>query len=129
MTPVALTAARIEEQLRGLIREGRVDPIADRPGVTALVAELVADDQELAAASDTQPEMSRAVRLLLERRLVEAVSGFGPLQPYLDDPTVEEIWINERLTGGSARWRPAVVGAGCYAWWPGTRRFLRTARS
>jgi pilus assembly protein CpaF len=26
---------------------------------------------------------------------MESVAGFGPLQPYLDDPTVEEIWINE----------------------------------
>jgi pilus assembly protein CpaF len=23
------------------------------------------------------------------------VCGFGPLQPFLDDPTIEEIWINE----------------------------------
>jgi pilus assembly protein CpaF len=27
--------------------------------------------------------------------LVARVSGFGPLQRYLDDPTVEEIWVNE----------------------------------
>ena len=27
--------------------------------------------------------------------MLDAVAGFGPLQPYLDDPTVEEIWINE----------------------------------
>ena len=27
--------------------------------------------------------------------LVARVAGFGPLQPYLDDPAVEEIWINE----------------------------------
>ena len=27
--------------------------------------------------------------------LVARVAGFGPLQRYLDDPTVEEIWINE----------------------------------
>ncbi|WP_246456252.1 hypothetical protein [Nocardioides mesophilus] len=27
--------------------------------------------------------------------LVSRVSGFGPLQKYLDDPTVEEIWIND----------------------------------
>jgi pilus assembly protein CpaF len=26
--------------------------------------------------------------------LVARVSGFGPLQPLLDDPTVEEVWIN-----------------------------------
>jgi pilus assembly protein CpaF len=27
--------------------------------------------------------------------LVARVSGFGALQPYLDDPDVEEIWIND----------------------------------
>jgi pilus assembly protein CpaF len=27
--------------------------------------------------------------------LVARISGFGPLQPFLDDPTVEEIWIND----------------------------------
>ena len=27
--------------------------------------------------------------------MFDAVAGFGPLQKYLDDPTVEEIWINE----------------------------------
>src|SRR5215207_5337624 len=28
------------------------------------------------------------------RDVVAAITGFGPLQPYFDDPTVEEIWIN-----------------------------------
>jgi pilus assembly protein CpaF len=27
--------------------------------------------------------------------VLDEVAGFGPLQPYLDDPSVEEIWINE----------------------------------
>ncbi len=27
--------------------------------------------------------------------LVARVSGFGPLQPFLDDPAVEEVWIND----------------------------------
>ena len=27
--------------------------------------------------------------------LVARVSGFGPLQHFLDDPEVEEIWIND----------------------------------
>ena len=26
--------------------------------------------------------------------LLARVSGFGPLQPFLDDPEVEEVWIN-----------------------------------
>jgi pilus assembly protein CpaF len=29
-----------------------------------------------------------------ERQIVAALTGFGPLQPLLDDPSVEEIWIN-----------------------------------
>ena len=31
----------------------------------------------------------------LTRSLLDSICGFGPLQPYLDDPTIEEIWINE----------------------------------
>ena len=27
--------------------------------------------------------------------MVDALAGFGPLQPFLDDPGIEEIWINE----------------------------------
>ena len=29
------------------------------------------------------------------RAVFDAVAGFGPLQPYRDDPLVEEIWIIE----------------------------------
>ena len=36
------------------------------------------------------------------------MAGFGPLQRHLDDPTVEEVWINVRLTIGShVRRRPS----------------------
>ncbi len=30
----------------------------------------------------------------IARQVVAALIGLGPLQPYLDDPTVEELWIN-----------------------------------
>jgi pilus assembly protein CpaF len=33
--------------------------------------------------------------LLAARVVYDAVAGFGPLQRYLDDPEVEELWINE----------------------------------
>jgi pilus assembly protein CpaF len=29
------------------------------------------------------------------RDVLDRVAGFGPLQRYLDDPEVEEIWVNE----------------------------------
>jgi type IV secretory pathway ATPase VirB11/archaellum biosynthesis ATPase len=35
--------------------------------------------------------------------VLDRVAGFGPLQRYLDDPEIEEIWVNERLAPGSAR--------------------------
>ena len=28
------------------------------------------------------------------RDVVASITGYGPLQPFFDDPTVEEIWIN-----------------------------------
>lgn len=30
-----------------------------------------------------------------ERDVLAAVRGYGPLQPYLDDPEIEELWINQ----------------------------------
>ena len=39
--------------------------------------------------------------------LVARVSGFGALQRYLDDPTVEEVWINDPSRVFVARGRTA----------------------
>jgi pilus assembly protein CpaF len=33
--------------------------------------------------------------LAVARTVHDAVAGLGPLQRFLDDPTVEEIWIND----------------------------------
>jgi pilus assembly protein CpaF len=93
--PDAAAVARVEGQLRVLIWDGKLDPVADRSRVAALAAELVSADQHLSSTPDRPDEMSRSVR-----NLVESVSGFGPLQPYLDDPDVEELWTNERLAHG-----------------------------
>ena len=92
--PAAIAAARLEVQLRGLIRTQRLDLVNDRETVAALVADLVASDDELATASTgIDGELSRTVRMALERRLGETTAHFGPLQPYFDDPTIEEVWI------------------------------------
>jgi pilus assembly protein CpaF len=49
-----------------------------------------------------------------ERRIVAELSGFGPLQPLLDDPEIEEIWINGPTRvfvarGGIAELTPLVL--------------------
>ncbi|HVE62507.1 MAG TPA: ATPase, T2SS/T4P/T4SS family, partial [Mycobacteriales bacterium] len=36
-----------------------------------------------------------ADRVRAAREVYDSVAGFGPLQRYLDDPTIEEVWINE----------------------------------
>ena len=52
------------------------------------------------SATTTNAASSGAVRPVEDpdgavEELVARVAGFGPLQQYLDDPTVEEVWINE----------------------------------
>ncbi len=82
----------LEEDVRELIRLRRLDPARDDVAIRQLIKEAVAEYDERAlldgAAPLPDPEDAG-------RRVLESVAGFGPLQPYLDDPTVEEIWINE----------------------------------
>ena len=84
-------AALLEHEVRELVRRRALDPVRDRPGLERLVAEASADYTERAtrgvvpALADPQGT---------ERAVVDALGGLGPLQRYLDDPEVEEIWIN-----------------------------------
>ena len=87
----------VELEVRELVRRRGLDPIEDRLAVRRLVDEVVADYDERALTSALAPltDSRQAAR-----SVYDAVAGFGPLQRHLDDPTVEEIWINERLTAG-----------------------------
>jgi pilus assembly protein CpaF len=60
--------------------------------VRALIDEAVADYLDRATTSQLPPLGDRAS---VSRAILDAIAGFGPLQPFLDDPAVEEIWINE----------------------------------
>jgi len=61
------------------VREGDLDPLLAPAAVAALIDELADPDAG-------GPALAEAVKA--------TVIGYGPLQPYFDDPTVEEIWIN-----------------------------------
>ncbi|MGB8652283.1 MAG: hypothetical protein WCD35_16680 [Mycobacteriales bacterium] len=82
----------VEHEVRELVRRRGLDPVADRAAVRRLVEEVVADYDERALGSALPPltDPRQAAR-----SVYDAVAGFGPLQRHLDDPTVEEIWINE----------------------------------
>lgn len=86
------TSTTLEAEVRDAIRRDGVDPVADRARVTALVARAIDDYEERAIAAGLPPLEDVD---LTAKRIVDEVAGFGPLQPYFDDPMVEEIWINE----------------------------------
>ncbi len=69
----------------------RVDPARDRAAVDQLVRDVVADYETRSALGAVAPLADPAAA---GRAVVDAVAGLGPLQPYLDDPEIEEIWIN-----------------------------------
>ncbi|MDN4472866.1 CpaF family protein [Demequina zhanjiangensis] len=87
----AEAVAQLESEVRAQIRSRGVDPLRDREGVRALVDEALAAWEERAlqgvVPSVEDPEWAT-------RAVLANVAGLGPLQQYLDDPEVEEIWIN-----------------------------------
>lgn len=87
LAPAALVAERVRERLRA----ERNDPTRD-PETAAQIARAEVrrhNDFALARGLATVDDESACVREVLA-----AVAGYGPLQAYLDDPTVEELWIN-----------------------------------
>ena len=84
--------AIVTDEVRELIRRRGVDPTRDPTGVRRLVEEAVGDYDERTLTLPLPPltDVGAAVKLVLDE-----VAGFGPLQAYLDDPDVEEVWINE----------------------------------
>jgi len=82
----------VADEVRELIRRRGLDPTHDPAGVRRLVEDAVADYDERSLTGTLPPlaDTGGTVKLVLDE-----VAGFGPLQAYLDDPSVEEVWINE----------------------------------
>ncbi len=82
----------VEAEVRELVRRRGLDPIEDRAAVRRLVDEVIADYDERTLTSTLAPLPDSRIAA---RAVYDAVAGFGPLQRHLDDPSVEEIWVNE----------------------------------
>jgi pilus assembly protein CpaF len=83
---------QLDAHVREVVRREGVDPQRDA-GLVRRIAESVVrahDERSLTGAVSPVPDPDAVVVELVAR-----VSGFGPLQPFLDDPTVEEVWIND----------------------------------
>ncbi|MCL2541157.1 MAG: Flp pilus assembly complex ATPase component TadA [Nocardioidaceae bacterium] len=83
--------AALDEALRSAVRRGGLDPQREVGAVRSLAHRLVHEHDERSLTGAVAP-VADPEGLVSE--LVARVAGFGPLQPYLDDPTVEELWIN-----------------------------------
>ena len=84
--------ALVRDEVRALVRSRGLDPAADPDAVRSVVDEVVrqyADRALVDATLPTAPEPGHVARTVFE-----TVAGFGPLQRHLDDPEVEELWIN-----------------------------------
>ena len=64
---------------RGLIRAQKLDPVA---------ATTLAIDEVAEGSNQALDEIG------LQELALRQIQGFGALQPFLDDPEIEEIWIN-----------------------------------
>ncbi len=110
--PTALDV--VDGEVRELIRRRGLDPFTDPGPVRVLVRDVVAEYSERSLNSALPPigDAESVVRDVLDR-----VAGFGPLQRYLDDPEVEEIWVNEPgrvfvARGGRSELTTTILGAG-----------------
>lgn len=77
-----MEATAVEALVRDEVRARGIDPLLDPASVRALVDQAMASVEADADADDVATQA------------FHSIAGFGPLQPLLDDPTVEEVWIN-----------------------------------
>ena len=85
--PATVVAQRVRERLRA----ERLDPAREPELVAGIVRAEVRKYDDFALARGAEPVDDKAGCV---RDVLAAVAGYGPLQAYLDDPTVEELWIN-----------------------------------
>ncbi len=81
----------LDHAVRERVRQQGVDPQRDVP-VVRRIAETVVREHDQRSLTGVVAPLGDPSAVVGE--LVARVSGFGPLQPFLDDPSVEEVWVN-----------------------------------
>lgn len=89
--PAASVASVVAERVRERLRAERSDPTRDPEFAAQIARAEVRRHNDFALARGLSPVDDETACV---REVLAAVAGFGPLQAYLDDPTVEELWIN-----------------------------------
>lgn len=82
----------LDARLRAAVRAEALDPQRDAGVVRRLAERVVGEHDQRSLTGAVLPVGDHDA---VVEELVVRVSGFGALQRYLDDPTVEEVWIND----------------------------------
>lgn len=88
--------AIVEDEVRELIRRRGLDPMQQGSEIRNLVDAAVNDYGERSVLGAV-PALVHAGDA--KQVVFDAVAGFGGLQPFLDDPEIEEIWLNAPALG------------------------------
>ncbi|MEW1963874.1 adenine-specific methyltransferase EcoRI family protein [Micrococcus sp. NPDC078436] len=94
-----MDAVRIlEDEVREVVRRQGVDPQREGERVRLLIHEAVSGYESRSLVSSLPPldDAGQA-----RQDLYDCIAGLGPLQRLMDDPGVEEIWLNAPSRAGS----------------------------
>ena len=91
MTPSS-TSAALAEEVRAEVRTRGVDPHLDPDAVRRLAEDAARRHERRSLTGAVAPLDDEALAV---GEIVARVAGLGVLQPLLDDPEVEEIWVND----------------------------------
>ncbi|MDO5700898.1 MAG: ATPase, T2SS/T4P/T4SS family [Bowdeniella nasicola] len=83
--------AQVEADVRRLVADRQVDPLRQSAEMEAIIQEALEAYERDALAGRAVLEVDLTE---MRKGIYDAVVGFGVLQPYLDDPSIEEVWIN-----------------------------------
>ena len=87
-----MDAVRIlEDEIREIVRRQGIDPQREHARVLTLIQDAAADYESRAMVSSL-PDLEDPVAA--RQDLFDRIAGLGPLQRLMDDPSVEEIWLN-----------------------------------
>lgn len=81
----------IEDEMRELVRRRGLDPRIDTAATRDLLTAVISEYETRSSVSDL-PRLTD--REDASRRILDRIAGLGDIQPFLDDPRVEEVWIN-----------------------------------
>lgn len=87
----------VEDRVRDEVRSLRLDPLHDVDRVRGLIDRISAEvviGTDVSSSDGLERSVAADVAQVSES-VQHAISGFGALQPFFEDETIEEIWVNE----------------------------------